>query len=31
MHCELRNSVKHSERDQKRLLGDISLLILTDW
>ena len=31
MHCELRNSVKHSGKDQKRLLGDISVLILTDW
>jgi len=31
MERELRNSVKHSEQDQKRLLDDICVLILTDW
>jgi hypothetical protein len=30
MQCELWNRVKYSEEDKKRLLGDISVLILRD-
>jgi hypothetical protein len=31
MQRELRNRIKHSEQEKKRLLGDISVLILRGW